>query len=497
MASATCAKRMFKRPETVEEMQAIRAKARERSFADLAEADELESILFKSFVVAAEQMDAVELLRKDGNKSWTSKISSVRVGFWKAYEGWTNFAHPELLAKPQLPKAGKKGKSADEDDEPEEEYVPDLTWPTEPVAWRDLLVWKSSENYPLVRDTNITARHIMALFDEEIPLVDIMKAYPFLNMRDIAACQAFWDEEVPARKEYEEKYFDKQWMSPLHPEFVKAPSYPKTPKPPGPVVPGGAPIGNTNKNDGPMTLPTRRGAVLPAILLAIFGLIAITAVAAGCFGSLARRFGMAVDAGGRYAGTRVAIVESREISADEFSGKSRSVEPVMNNSPRDPARTAVFTGTFDPLTLGHLDVVRRGRTLFDHLIVGIGVNPNKAELFNIDERVALARKVVAPFDNVSVEAFEELTVQFVRRIGARVILRGVRTLTDMEYEFGMSLTNQRLDPTIETVFLMADGEYSHVSSTLIKQIARHAGESTLSKFVPAEIIAPILAKMRI
>ena len=168
----------------------------------------------------------------------------------------------------------------------------------------------------------------------------------------------------------------------------------------------------------------------------------------------------------------------------------------MSGSPRDPARTAVFTGTFDPLTLGHLDVVRRGRTLFDHLIVGIGVNPNKADLFDIDERVDLARKVVAPFDNVSVEAFEELTVQFVRRIGARVILRGVRTLTDMEYEFGMSLTNQRLDPTIETVFLMADGEYSHVSSTLIKQIARHGGESTLSKFVPAEVIAPILAKMR-
>ena len=278
---------MFKRPETVEEMQAIRAKARERSFADLAEADELESILFKTFVVAAEQMDAVELLRKDGNKSWTSKISSVRVGFWKAYEGWTNFAHPELLAKPQLPKAGKKGKSADEDDddEPEEEYVPDLTWPTEPVAWRDLLVWKSSENYPLVRDTNITARHIMALFDEEIPLVDIMKAYPFLNMRDIAACQAFWDEEVPARKEYEEKYFDKQWMSPLHPEFVKAPSYPKTPKPPGPVVPGGAPIGNTNKNDGPMTLPTRRGATIPAILLLILaGLMFLVGVAFGLRG---------------------------------------------------------------------------------------------------------------------------------------------------------------------------------------------------------------------
>src|SRR4051812_43391848 len=99
----------------------------------------------------------------------------------------------------------------------------------------------------------------------------------------------------------------------------------------------------------------------------------------------------------------------------------------------DPSRRAVFTGTFDPLTLGHLDVIRRGRTLFDHLVVGIGVNPNKAALFTIEERVALARQVVAPFDNVTVEAFEELAVQFVRRLGARVILRGVRTLSDMEY----------------------------------------------------------------
>jgi pantetheine-phosphate adenylyltransferase len=161
----------------------------------------------------------------------------------------------------------------------------------------------------------------------------------------------------------------------------------------------------------------------------------------------------------------------------------------------DPSRTAVFTGTFDPLTLGHLDVIRRGRMLFDHLVVAIGLNPNKSSLFDIDERVALARKVVAPFQNVSVEPFNELAVQFVRRMGARVILRGVRTLSDMEYEFGMSLTNQRLDPSVETVFLMADGEYSHVSSSLIKQVALHGGEAALARFVPAEVIDPILAKI--
>jgi pantetheine-phosphate adenylyltransferase len=168
----------------------------------------------------------------------------------------------------------------------------------------------------------------------------------------------------------------------------------------------------------------------------------------------------------------------------------------MNSHPSDPLRTAVFTGTFDPLTLGHLDVIRRGRVLFEHVVVGIGVNPNKTALFGIDERVELARKVVAPFPNVSVESFEELTVQFVRRIGARIILRGLRTLSDMEYEFGMTLTNHRLDPLIETVFLMADGEYSHVSSTLIRQVARFGGSESLSRFVPQELIVPIMTKIR-
>jgi pantetheine-phosphate adenylyltransferase len=162
----------------------------------------------------------------------------------------------------------------------------------------------------------------------------------------------------------------------------------------------------------------------------------------------------------------------------------------------DPSRTAVFTGTFDPLSLGHLDVIQRGRLLFDHLVVAIGVNPNKSALFGIEERVALARSIVAPFENVSVESFEELAVQFVHRIGARVILRGLRTLSDMEYEFGMTLTNHRLDPTIETVFLMADGEYSHVSSTLIKQVARFGGAEALTRFVPTELIEPIMKRMQ-
>ena len=107
----------------------------------------------------------------------------------------------------------------------------------------------------------------------------------------------------------------------------------------------------------------------------------------------------------------------------------------------------------------------------------------------------MARHVLRPFPDVSVESFEGLTVHFIRRIGARVILRGLRTLSDMEYEFGMTLTNNRLDPEVETVFLMAGAEYSHVSSTLVKQVAYFGGTEELRKFVPEELVAPILLKV--
>ncbi len=159
----------------------------------------------------------------------------------------------------------------------------------------------------------------------------------------------------------------------------------------------------------------------------------------------------------------------------------------------DPSRTAVFTGTFDPLTLGHLDIIRRGRMLFEHVVVAVGINPNKTALFSIDERVTLARVVVAPFDNVSVESFEELSVQFVRRIGARVILRGLRTLSDMEYEFGMTLTNQRLDPEVETVFLMADVALQPIASRLVKEIAMYGG--AIGRFVMPEVEAEVSARV--
>jgi pantetheine-phosphate adenylyltransferase len=148
-------------------------------------------------------------------------------------------------------------------------------------------------------------------------------------------------------------------------------------------------------------------------------------------------------------------------------------------------RVAVYTGTFDPVHLGHLDVIDRGRRIFDRIIVGVGTNPDKAPFFSMEERVELVRRVIAAFPNVSVQPFEGLAVAFVREVGARVMLRGLRTTSDMETEFTMSLMNLNLDPEIETVFLMATENYSHVSSSLLRQIATFGGD--LSKFLPDAI----------
>ncbi|HLJ93960.1 MAG TPA: pantetheine-phosphate adenylyltransferase [Gemmataceae bacterium] len=155
---------------------------------------------------------------------------------------------------------------------------------------------------------------------------------------------------------------------------------------------------------------------------------------------------------------------------------------------------AVYTGVFDPIHLGHLDVIRRGSRIFQRLVVGVGNNPEKTPFFTIEERVELVHRVVAPYRNVEVLPFTGLAVRFVGQVGARVILRGLRTLSDMESEFSMSLTNLALDPEIETVFLMAKEEYSHISSTLIRQIATFGDE--LIAFVPPEIKTALQARVR-
>jgi pantetheine-phosphate adenylyltransferase len=152
---------------------------------------------------------------------------------------------------------------------------------------------------------------------------------------------------------------------------------------------------------------------------------------------------------------------------------------------RPSLRLAVYTGVFDPVHFGHYDVIQRGSRLVDQLIVGVGDNPEKMPLFDQKERVQLLLQVVGALPNVVVEPFSGLAVHFVRKTGARLMLRGLRTTSDMEYEFTMSLTNLALDPEIETIFLMAREHYSHISGTLLRQIALFGGD--LTTFVPPVI----------
>jgi pantetheine-phosphate adenylyltransferase len=145
-------------------------------------------------------------------------------------------------------------------------------------------------------------------------------------------------------------------------------------------------------------------------------------------------------------------------------------------------RVAVYTGTFDPVHYGHLDVIARGSKVFDRLVVGVGQNLEKSPFFTLEERVELVEQVVKNLGNVEVRGFSRLAVEFVREVGAGVILRGLRTTSDMENEFTMSLMNHNLDSEIETVFLMARDPHSHLSSTLLRQIATYGGP--LGKFLP-------------
>jgi pantetheine-phosphate adenylyltransferase len=158
------------------------------------------------------------------------------------------------------------------------------------------------------------------------------------------------------------------------------------------------------------------------------------------------------------------------------------------------SRVAVYTGSFDPITLGHLSVIRRSARLVDRLVVGIGINVEKKALFSPEERVALVERTTASIANVEVCTFTGLAVKFVREQGARVMIRGVRPLTDIAAEFTMMMANRHLDPGIETVFLMADEEFAHVSSSLLKQITPLADDEMLSRFVPREIILDLRRK---
>jgi pantetheine-phosphate adenylyltransferase len=144
-------------------------------------------------------------------------------------------------------------------------------------------------------------------------------------------------------------------------------------------------------------------------------------------------------------------------------------------------RVGLYPGTFDPVTLGHLDIVSRAVKLVDHLVIGIANNPSKSQAFSMKERVAMMRRETAPLAGhsratISVETFDSLLIHFARKIGASVIIRGLRAVSDFEYEFQMVGMNQRLEPEIETVFLMADPRHQAIASRLVKEIASLGGD---------------------
>ncbi len=159
------------------------------------------------------------------------------------------------------------------------------------------------------------------------------------------------------------------------------------------------------------------------------------------------------------------------------------------------SRIGVYTGSFDPVTLGHMNVIQRASHLFDELVIGVGINTEKKPLFSPEERVELLQTVTRDLANVRVEKFAGLAVSFVRECGSTVMVRGVRPLTDIAGEFTMLMANRQLDHDIETIFLMADEDYAHVSSSLIKEIVPLSNDEMLARFVPREIIATLREKM--
>jgi pantetheine-phosphate adenylyltransferase len=154
---------------------------------------------------------------------------------------------------------------------------------------------------------------------------------------------------------------------------------------------------------------------------------------------------------------------------------------------------AIYPGTFDPLTNGHLDLIARGAKIVDQLIVAILRNSDKgAPLFSVPERLEMITEAVAPMPNVSVETFDGLLVDFARQQGAKAVLRGIRAISDYEYEFQMAMMNRKLDPELETLFMMPAEKYTYVSSRLIKNVFRLGGDVTA--LVPPLVVERLKAK---
>ena len=157
-------------------------------------------------------------------------------------------------------------------------------------------------------------------------------------------------------------------------------------------------------------------------------------------------------------------------------------------------RTAIYPGSFDPLTNGHLDVVQRAAKLFDNVIVAVAKNEGKSPLFTLDERVELARKCLKSYRNVKVDSFDGLLVDYVVANKARCIVRGLRAISDLEFEFQLALMNRKLNENVETIFMMPKDTYTFLSSRIVKEIARLGGDVT--PFVPELVQAALKKKLK-
>ena len=155
-------------------------------------------------------------------------------------------------------------------------------------------------------------------------------------------------------------------------------------------------------------------------------------------------------------------------------------------------RVAVYPGSFDPITNGHLDIIKRASRVYDKVVVGVLCNKSKSPLFTAEERVDMIKRVTKDLSNVEVDTFEGLLVDFAKSKGATVIVKGLRTVADFEYEFQMALLNKALNPEYETMFMMTDTKYSYISSSMVKELAGYNGD--LTGFVPCDIIETIKKK---
>lgn len=155
-------------------------------------------------------------------------------------------------------------------------------------------------------------------------------------------------------------------------------------------------------------------------------------------------------------------------------------------------KTAVYPGSFDPVTNGHLDIIERAARLFDHLIVAVARNPNKSALFSTEERIEMLREVTLHLVNVSVDSYEGLTINYAKSRGASALVRGLRAISDFENEFLMALMNRKLEPSIETIFMMTSNNYTFLSSSAVKEVVSMGGDAT--SLLPDSVLARLKKK---